>query len=355
MYGNMKDTLQTQNIRLQQAVRTGEARLEQQDKDLAIAREIQAGLIPSQIPQLDELRIAASWQPARAVGGDYFDVIKLGEQRIAVCIADVVGKGIAAALLMANVQAGVKAFAAENTHPSEMCERLNRVLCSNLAPGKFVTFFWCVIDTGARTLSYCNAGHCLPLLSRATGKVEVCGEGGIVLGIFPDSIYETAIIQFEPGDKMLLFTDGITKNGANPTAAQNKFLIRFFFWSGLGKRFTSAVESKVAQDLLKMDRILKDETPEYGREDAVQLTAEDLKYHWFSTNDAFSKTILCILAYQQPKSFGSNAIVHLDNSWLKQINSKNYHHFFPRAFLSKQGVETGRQTLLLTSQSSMIS
>ena len=211
MYGNMKDALQTQNVSLQQAVRTGEARLEQQEKELAIAREIQAGLIPSQIPQLDELRIAASWQPARAVGGDYFDVIKLGEQRIAVCIADVVGKGIAAALLMANVQAGVKAFAAQNTHPSEICERLNRALCSNLAPGKFVTFFWCVIDTGARTLSYCNAGHCLPLLSRAKGTVEACGEGGIVLGVFPDSKYETGMIQFEPGDKMLLFTDGITE------------------------------------------------------------------------------------------------------------------------------------------------
>lgn len=211
MYGTMKDALQTQNVRLQQAVRTGEARLELQEKELAIAMEIQAGLIPSQMPQLEGLRIAASWQPARAVGGDYFDVIKLSEQRVAVCIADVVGKGIAAALLMANVQAGVKAFAAENTNPSGICERLNRVLCSNLASGKFVTFFWCVIDTGVRTLSYCNAGHCLPLLFRAQGEVEVCGEGGMVLGVFPDSKYETATIQFEPGDKMLLFTDGITE------------------------------------------------------------------------------------------------------------------------------------------------
>jgi phosphoserine phosphatase RsbU/P len=210
-YGNMKDRLETHNVRLQQAVRTGEARLEQHEKELEIAREIQAGLIPSQIPQLDDLQIAASWQPARAVGGDYFDVIKLDEQRMAICIADVVGKGIAAALLMANVQAAVKAFAGENTSPSEICERLNRVLCSNLAPGKFVTFFCCVIDTEARTLSYCNAGHCYPLLSRAKGKAEVCGEGGIVLGVFPDSKYENVMIRFEPGDKMLLFTDGITE------------------------------------------------------------------------------------------------------------------------------------------------
>ena len=145
IYRNMRATLQTQNVRLQQAVRTGEARLEQQEKELETAREIQAGLIPKQIPQLDDLQISASWQPARAVGGDYFDVIKLDGQRVAICIADVVGKGIAAALLMANVQAAVRAFATDNALPSEICDRLNRVLCSNLAAGKFVTFLCCIV------------------------------------------------------------------------------------------------------------------------------------------------------------------------------------------------------------------
>lgn len=211
IYENTKDRLERQNVRLQQAVRTGEVRLEQQEKELAVAREIQVGLIPTQIPQLDELQVAASWQPARAVGGDYFDVIKLGEQRMVICIADVVGKGIAAALLMANVQAAVKVFVGENTSPSEICQQLNRVLCSNLAPGKFVTFFCCVIDTQARTLSYCNAGHCCPLLFHANGQVEVCDQGGTVLGVFPDPRYESATIQFSPSDKMMLFTDGITE------------------------------------------------------------------------------------------------------------------------------------------------
>lgn len=131
----------------------------------------------------------------------------------------------------------------------------------------------------------------------------------------------------------------IRKNGANPSLVQNKLLTQYFFWSGLGKRFTSAVESKLAQDILKMEKILKEEAPTYEREDAVHFLEADLKYHWFSTNDALCKTILCILAYHQPKSFGSNAIVHLDNSHLKQINSRNYHHFFPRAFLEKQGIE----------------
>ncbi len=211
LYHSMRATLEMENVTLQQAVRTGEARLEEQEKELQTAREIQAGLVPTQIPQLDTLQITASWQPARVVGGDYFDAIKLSEQRMAICIADVAGKGISAALLMANVQAAVKAFATENATPSEVCERLNRVLCSNLAPGKFVTFFYCVIDTEAATISYCNAGHCYPLLSRSTGEIEVCEVGGAVLGVLPDCKYESATTRLEPGDRILLFTDGITE------------------------------------------------------------------------------------------------------------------------------------------------
>lgn len=211
LYYNMKTTLEMRNVSLQQAVRTGEARLEEQERELQTAREIQAGLVPMQLPQLDKLQITASWQPARVVGGDYFDVIKLSEQRMAICIADVVGKGIAAALLMANVQAAVKAFATENAGPAEVCERLNRVLCSNLAPGKFVTFFYCVIDTEADTLCYCNAGHCYPLLARSSNQIELCRQGGMVLGLFPDSKYESATVRLEPGDRLLLFTDGITE------------------------------------------------------------------------------------------------------------------------------------------------
>jgi phosphoserine phosphatase RsbU/P len=211
LYSGMKTRLESQNVVLQDAVQIGTSRLEQQEKELETAREIQARLIPTRIPQLPNLEIVGSYQPARAVGGDYFDVIKFTETRVAVCVADVVGKGIAAALLMANVQAAVKAFAAENVAPSEICVQLNRVLCSNLAPDKFVTFFYCVIDTVARTLRYSNAGHCFPLLHRSGGDAEVLGEGGIVLGILPDSKYWDVTVKLDPGDKVLLFTDGITE------------------------------------------------------------------------------------------------------------------------------------------------
>lgn len=219
LYSSMKTRLESQNVVLQEAVQTGASQLEQQEKELETAREIQARLIPTQIPQLLNLEIVGSYQPARAVGGDYFDVIKFTETRVAVCVADVVGKGIAAALLMANVQAAVKAFAAESVAPSEICAQLNRVLCSNLAPDKFVTFFYCVIDTAARTLRYSNAGHCFPLLHRSRGEVEVLDEGGIVLGIFPDAKYFDVVVRLDPGSKVLLFTDGITE-ATNPSGEE---------------------------------------------------------------------------------------------------------------------------------------
>ena len=215
VYSSMKTKLESQNVVLQAAVQTGASQLEQQEKELETAREIQARLIPARIPQLPNLEIVGSYQPARLVGGDYFDVIKFTETSVAVCVADVVGKGIAAALLMANVQAVVKAFAAETVSPSEICAQLNRVLCSNLAPDKFVTFFYCVIDTAAKTLRYSNAGHCFPLLHRCRGDVRVLSDGGIVLGIFPDAKYSDVAVHLEPGNKLLLFTDGITE-ATNP-------------------------------------------------------------------------------------------------------------------------------------------
>jgi len=219
VYSSMKTKLESQNVVLQAAVQTGASQLEQQEKELETAREIQARLIPARIPQLPNLEIVGSYQPARLVGGDYFDVIKFTETSVAVCVADVVGKGIAAALLMANVQAVVKAFAAETVSPSEICAQLNRVLCSNLAPDKFVTFFYCVIDTAAKTLRYSNAGHCFPLLHRCRGDVRVLSDGGIVLGIFPDAKYSDVAVHLEPGNKLLLFTDGITE-ATNPRSEE---------------------------------------------------------------------------------------------------------------------------------------
>ena len=184
---------------------------ELQEQDLERAREIQQALLPKEIAQVPGFEVAAAWEPARVVGGDYYDVIRLSPTKLGICIADVVGKGVSAALLMASTQATVRAYASETATPSWLCSRVNEVLCSNLAADKFVTLFYGVLDSERSTLHYTNAGHLPPLLLRSSGIVERLSVGGAVLGIFPGWKFEDASVQLDPGSRLLLYTDGITE------------------------------------------------------------------------------------------------------------------------------------------------
>ncbi len=130
----------------------------------------------------------------------------------------------------------------------------------------------------------------------------------------------------------------IKNNFKNPTKIQNKLLTQYFWWASLSSRFSNAQESKIAADLKKIDKILKEQKPSYRGEE-VNLNEDDLIYYWFSTGDAFCKAILCLYSYFEPKSFDSNSLINLDNSWLKAANSRNYHHFFPKSYLKNQGYE----------------
>jgi len=210
LYGTTKEHLERRNVELQRSVELGAARIEMQEQELERAREIQQSLLPKDIPQLPGFEIAAAWRPARMVGGDYFDVVRLGEKRVAICIADVVGKGVSAALLMANVQATVRAFARDAESPAKLCSRVNSVLCGNIATEKFVSFFYGVLDAGRRTLQCCNAGHPSPILV-SSDSVRSLAADGAVLGVFPTWKYEESTISLSPGDRLLLFTDGITE------------------------------------------------------------------------------------------------------------------------------------------------
>jgi len=210
LYERTKARLERRNVELQRMVQVGTARLEVQEEELQRAREIQESLLPKVIPQLPGFEVASAWQPARAVGGDYFDVLKLGENWLAICIADVSGKGVPAALLMANVQASLRASVRDLDSPARVCSIINGMLCESIAADRFVTFFCGVLDAGTRTLRYCNAGHPYPLLV-SSGAVRTLDQGGGVLGVFPTWTYQDSSVDLSSGDRLLLFTDGITE------------------------------------------------------------------------------------------------------------------------------------------------
>jgi phosphoserine phosphatase RsbU/P len=211
IYYATKTRLERSNRQLQQAVDLEIAQRELQAQELERAREIQQALMPKEIPQVPGFDIAGAWEPARVVGGDYFDVIRLGEGKLGICIADVVGKSVSAALLMANVQATVRAFASDAASPAWLCSRVNSVLCNNIASGKFVTLFYGVLDAEQRTLAYTNAGHLRPILLNGARSLQQLDNGGALLGVFPDWKYEDSVVQLSPGNRLLLFTDGITE------------------------------------------------------------------------------------------------------------------------------------------------
>ena len=213
LYRRARERLELRNRELQHAIDQETARRARQEQELEQAREIQQSLMPKEIPQVPGFQIDGVWEPARVVGGDYFDVIRLSETKLGICIADVVGKGVSAALLMANVQATVRAFAQQSASPAALCTRVNSVLSASIGTGKFVTFFYAVLDGQNRSLHYTNAGHLLPILIRSDRAKRELQNGGAVLGVFPDWKYEDSYLQLVPGDRLLLFTDGITEAG----------------------------------------------------------------------------------------------------------------------------------------------
>ena len=185
--------------------------LRQQEQEFDQARVIQQSFLPHDIPEVAGYDFSGAWRPARSVGGDYFDVLPLATARFGLAIADVMGKGVLAALLMSNLQAAVRASAGENTEPAELCARVNKQLCRNLANDRFVTFFYGVLHAEEKRLVYTNAGHNPPILLRFDGTAERLATGGAVMGMFPEGRYEQSEIRLESADRLVLFTDGISE------------------------------------------------------------------------------------------------------------------------------------------------
>jgi phosphoserine phosphatase RsbU/P len=179
-------------------------------QELTESQEIQEALLPKALPHIEGIEIAVAWQPARAVGGDYFDVLKFDDRYSAICIADAAGKGMPAALLMSNMQAVLKSFASREVAPDELCGQVNRVMCQNMVPHRFISCFYALLDTQTSRLFYANAGHCPPMLAR-DGVCLRLKDGGPVLGVFPDRDYLQGEIDLNSGDALVFFTDGVTE------------------------------------------------------------------------------------------------------------------------------------------------
>jgi sigma-B regulation protein RsbU (phosphoserine phosphatase) len=184
-------------------------------RDLEIAREIQTWLVPSQPPVVTGANIAFATRPQNSVAGDYYDAFYPNpedREKLMVVIADVAGKSVPAALLMATLQASLRTIAGENAALTDLVARLNRYACAHSLNGlRFTTAVLSEYNPTSRRLTYVNAGHNAPILRRANGSVENLEVGGLPLGIRLDRNYETASLELRPGDALIFFTDGVVE------------------------------------------------------------------------------------------------------------------------------------------------
>jgi serine phosphatase RsbU (regulator of sigma subunit) len=189
-------------------------------KDVALAAEVQRRLLPAAPPESPIATLAAFTLPARFVGGDYYDFLDLGGGRTGIAVADVSGKGVAAALLMSVVQASLRVITSAGEVPlSQLAARMNAFLYQSTGANKYATFFYAQLDEETRQLAFVNAGHNPPFLVRASGAgatVVELAAGGTVIGLFEEMSYESASVELQSGDLLVAFTDGVTE-ALNPS------------------------------------------------------------------------------------------------------------------------------------------
>jgi sigma-B regulation protein RsbU (phosphoserine phosphatase) len=193
----------------QQIARGKRQRLERQDR--AALHDVQQGLLPKTMPSIAGCELSGVCLAASTVGGDYFDVVKLAEQRVALCVGDVSGKGLPASLLMANLQAAVHAYTDIGIEPQTLCQKVNQIICGNIAVDRFITFFYATLDVASQRMRYTNAGHNAPVLVHRDGSYQRLDTGGLVLGVDPKTGYEQGDLDLVSGDRLILFTDGVTE------------------------------------------------------------------------------------------------------------------------------------------------
>ncbi len=181
------------------------------EEDIALASEIQQRLLPAVFPPHPGYESFALSLASKTVGGDYFDIFSANGKRVHLAIADVAGKGMAAALLMSSLRAALRSNVEHLQSPAQVLTRINTLLYESTSPEKFATFFYGVLDTVSHELVYANAGHNYPVLVHSDRRTTELTDGGLVLGAFPDVVYSDGRLSFAPGDTLFLYTDGVTE------------------------------------------------------------------------------------------------------------------------------------------------
>ena len=202
--------LALENSRLSEAVAAEIAQRELMHREIEIAREVQQRLFPQRLPEVPSLEYAGHCRPARGVGGDYYDFLALASGRLGLAIADVSGKGIPAALLMASLQASVRGQSQAGGNVAELMAQVNRLVYDASPDNRYATFFYAQFDSSTRRLVYANGGHNAPIVLRGDAVLRL-ETGGPVVGLFRPSCYEQEEIQLFPGDMLVLYTDGISE------------------------------------------------------------------------------------------------------------------------------------------------
>lgn len=193
---------------------------ERLERELSTARDIQQRLLPHEFPELPGFELTGVSVPSLEVGGDYFDFLDQGDGRVGVAIGDVSGKGMPAALLMANLQASLQGQVIHPSSVAEVVACVNDLLVRSTDAHMFATFFYGVLDRGAAAFTSTNAGHNPPLLVRADGSCEYLDQGGLLIGMLPGQEYRQQTVTMDPGDVLVMYTDGITEAvGPDPEGA----------------------------------------------------------------------------------------------------------------------------------------
>ena len=201
-----------ENIRLAGEIAERMEAERQVSREMAIARDVQDRLLPQVLPQLEHLEVAARCIQARAVGGDFYDVLDLGPGRVGLALADVSGKGIHAALLMANLQARLSGqLGLSPDDPVRCLRQINQMLWKATDPGHFATLFLGIFEDATRRLTYVNCGHNPPVWLRRDGSIEMLGATATVIGAFEDWPCTSMSVQLSAGDLLAIYSDGLTE------------------------------------------------------------------------------------------------------------------------------------------------